>query len=164
MFAAYNSWANRRLFDAAAKLNHDEFNKDCNVAFKSMHGTLNHLLLADSVWMGRFQQQDFSIDGLDMILHDDLGALTSARLLMDRRIVDYVATLTEADLEGAFTYTPVTIPDPVTLKLANSLAHLFNHQTHHRGQAHAILTRLKGEAPPLDLIYFHLDQPSHKAG
>ena len=157
-FAAYNRWANQRLYDAAAQLSADEYVKDCGVAFNSMHGTLNHILLGDKVWMGRFQQQEFSVDRLDAVLHEDFASLSAARAQMDQQIIDYIATLDQKTLDGVFTYTPVTIPKPVTLKLSVSLAHLFNHQTHHRGQAHAILTRLKGEAPPLDLIYFHLQQ------
>jgi len=62
--------------------------------------------------------------------------------------------LDPAALDKTISYTPITDPRPVTQKLAPAMAHLFNHQTHHRGQAHAILTRLTGEAPALDLLYY----------
>ena len=78
------------------------------------------------------------------------------REAMDQRITDFVATLDQAMLDDTFTYSPITLPDPVNMQLSIALSHLFNHQTHHRGQAHTILTRLTGEAPPLDLIYFRM--------
>ena len=162
MFAAYNHWANQRLFDAAAEMSPEEYRQDCNVAFQSMRGTLNHILIGDTVWMGRFQNTEHNVAGLDAVLHEDRDELLDARQQMDQRISDYVAGLEAAELEEDFTYSPITLPDPVTMKLGIALSHMFNHQTHHRGQAHAILTRLKGKAPPLDLIYYVVEQ--QKAG
>lgn len=157
-FAAYNSWANQRLFDAAAQLSDEQYRQDCKVFFKSMQGTLNHILVADTVWMSRFQQTDHGIEGLEQILHEDHASLAAAREEMDQRIADYVATLDQATLDDEFTYSPVTLPDPVTMKLSIALSHVFNHQTHHRGHAHGVLTQLTGDAPPLDLIYFQIEQ------
>jgi uncharacterized damage-inducible protein DinB len=157
-FAAYNRWANQRLFTAAGLLSDTQYRQDCAVAFSSMQGTLNHILVGDTVWMSRFQQTEHKVSGLDALLHEDHSELTSAREQMDQRIIDYVAALDPASLNSDFTYSPVTLPDPVILKLNIALSHLFNHQTHHRGQAHAILTRLSSEAPPLDLIYFQIEQ------
>ncbi len=76
---------------------------------------------------------------------------------MDDRIAAYVEYVTEDELNQDFTYVPITTPEEVTQGLGQALAHFFNHQTHHRGQAHAILTRLTGEAPSLDLIYYQRD-------
>ncbi|MCJ8309809.1 MAG: damage-inducible protein DinB [Rhizobiaceae bacterium] len=160
-FAAYNRWANQRLYDAAAQLSDAQYREDCQVFFNSMQGTLNHILVADTVWMGRFQNTEHSITGLNDILHEDHADLTKARLEMDQRIADYVGSLDQATLEADFTYTPVTSPDPVTMQLAIALSHVFNHQTHHRGHAHAVLTRLGADAPPLDLIYFQIEQQNN---
>ena len=118
-------------------------------------------LVADTVWMGRFQKTDHSVTGLDQILHEDLPGLTTARQAMDQRIADYVAGLDQATLDAEFTYSPVTLPEPVTMQLNIALAHMFNHQTHHRGHAHGVLTRLTGDAPPLDLIYFQIEQQNN---
>lgn len=119
-----------------------------------MHGTLNHLLVADRVWMRRFTGTGEAPTRLDAILHEDLPGLAAARRAEDERIVAFAEGLDEARLAGRFTYVPITKPDPVTQPLAPALAHVFNHQTHHRGQVHTLLTRIAGAAPELDLIYF----------
>jgi len=162
MFAAYNRWANQRLFDAARQLTDEQYKANCEVAFESMQGTLNHILVGDTAWMSRFQQVPNEIKSLDALLFPDFNGLWAARQDMDTRIIDYVDGLNQSILDANFTYTTVVQPQQVTLKLAPALAHLFNHQTHHRGQAHAILTRLTGEAPPLDLIYYLLDTKTAK--
>ena len=154
MFANYNGWANYKLYHAAAELSVEDYNRDCSVAFTSMNGTLNHLLVTDEIWMDRFQGITGSAKQLESILHEGYWELLDARRAMDDRIINFCANLTEEALDKDFTYTPITTPEEVTQKLSPTLAHLFNHQTHHRGQAHALLTRLAGEAPSLDLIYY----------
>jgi uncharacterized damage-inducible protein DinB len=154
MFAGYNAWANRRLYDAAAKLTEAQYRTDRGAFFRSLHGTLNHLLVGDRIWMRRFTGEGPSPARLDEILHDDLASLRAAREAEDRRILDYVAGLDEAKLAGLIRYRRLTAPDEVVQPLAPALAHFFNHQTHHRGPAHAILTGLVGAAPELDLLYY----------
>ncbi len=154
MFAGYNSWANGKLYNAAGKLSDNDYDSDCAVAFSSMHGTLNHLLGGDMIWMSRFRGTVAPSISLDTILHQTFEALRTARFAYDREIEDFVDGLDPAALDKTISYTPITDPRPVTQKLAPAMAHLFNHQTHHRGQAHAILTRLTGEAPALDLLYY----------
>lgn len=154
MFAGYNAWANRRLYDAAARLTEAQYRADRGAFFRSLHGTLNHLLVGDRIWMRRFTGEGPSPARLDEILHDDLASLRAAREAEDRRILDYVAGLDEAKLAGLIRYRRLTAPDDVVQPLAPALAHFFNHQTHHRGQAHAILTGLVGAAPELDLLYY----------
>src|SRR3981081_781241 len=100
MFAGYNAWANRRLYDAAAQLSDADYRADRGVFFKSMHGTLNHLLTADWVWMHRFTGQGPSPAKLDAIQHERLADLRAAREAEDRRIVDYVDGLSERQLAG----------------------------------------------------------------
>ncbi len=153
MFAAYNAWANARLYTAAAGLADADYRRDCGAFFGSLHGTLNHLMVADLIWIARFRGQTAPLK-LDQILHEDLAELTAARRVLDADIVRLIDAETEESLKGSFTYTPITIPEPVTQEKAPAYAHFFNHQTHHRGQCHAMLTRLGAEAPPLDLLYF----------
>lgn len=154
MFAAYNQWANGRIYDAAAELTDEEFNRPTGAVFGSMMGTLNHLLAGDRIWLKRFTGEGDAPTALDAIVHKGLGALRVAREAEDRRIVDWVGTLSEKALSGRFTYMTVIDMRTVSQRLAPALGHFFNHQTHHRGQAHMILTVLGRPSVPLDLIYF----------
>ena len=154
MFAGYNAWANRRLYDAAARLSDADYRADRGVFFKSMHGTLNHLLAADRIWMRRFTGTGEAPDRLDAILFEDLGPLRAARKAEDARIAAFVEDLTDERLAGRFRYRTLSNPREIEQPLAPALAHFFNHQTHHRGQAHGVHTGLGGDAPPLDLILF----------
>ncbi|MFN3766246.1 MAG: DinB family protein [Aliihoeflea sp.] len=154
MFAAYNAWANRLIFDAAANASEDALWTDLGLAFTSLGGTLNHVLVADRIWMKRFTGEGAAAKRLDTILFREIGPLWDAREAEDERILRYVADLTDDDLAGRFSYITATDMRTISQRLAPALAHFFNHQTHHRGQAHAALTRLTGKAPSLDLIYF----------
>jgi uncharacterized damage-inducible protein DinB len=154
MFAAYNAWANERIYDAAAELSEHEFSRDAGAFFRSMKGTLNHLLVADRIWMKRFTGEGEHPATLDAILHEALPALRLARQAEDRRIRGWVNGLTEEQLAGRFTYMTVSDMRTVSQRFAPALAHFFNHHTHHRGQAHTILSLLGREPPSLDLISF----------
>ncbi len=156
MFAAYNRWANERLYAAARALPDAEYRRPRGAFFGSLHGTLNHLVVADRMWMRRFTGTGPLQTKLDEILFEQLDDLHAARRAEDQRIVDYVDGLSEADLAATFTYRTVTNPREVTQPRAPVLAHVFNHQTHHRGQAHGLVTAIAGNAamPPLDLIVF----------
>jgi uncharacterized damage-inducible protein DinB len=154
MFAAYNAWANAQLYAAAADLTEAELNRDTGAFFKSMTGTLNHILVADRIWMKRFTGEGQAPATLDTILFPQFDKLKVAREAEDKRIDAFVISLTDKALAGRFTYMTVTDMRTVSQRLAPALAHLINHQTHHRGQAHAILTTLGGPSIQLDLIYF----------
>ena len=154
MFAAYNGWANRKLYEAVSGLSDADYRRDCQVAFTSLHGTLNHLVLTDDIWMCRFEGKNSKHTKLDGTVCDNFAELYAERRATDERIIAFCASVDDARLTKEFTYTPVSTPVPITQKLAPTLAHFFNHQTHHRGQAHAMLTRLAGTAPSLDLIYY----------
>lgn len=153
--ARYNAWANQRLYDAAAKLSDEQVWRAAGLFFGSLGGTLNHLLVTDRVWMKRFTGAGDHPDKLDAILHRELTDLRAAREAEDQRIIGYVDGLTAERLETTFTYRKMTTPEMVTSKLWPDLLHLFNHQTHHRGQAHTGLSILTGEEPPsLDMIHY----------
>lgn len=156
MFARYNEWANRRLYERAAELSDDSYRADRGAFFGSVHGTLNHLLVGDRIWMHRFTGEGPTYPNLDLVLHDDLAALRKAREQEDQRILQWVDGLDAEKLAGRFTYRTVVNPKEITQPLAPALAHFFNHQTHHRGQVHALLTAIGGReaAPSLDLIAF----------
>lgn len=154
MLAAYNRWANARIYDAAATLSPEEFTRDTGAFFRSMMGTLNHLLTADRIWMKRFTGQGDAPTALDKIIHADFGRLRAAREAEDERIVAWVESLGDKALAGRFSYMTVTDMRTISQRLAPALVHFFNHQTHHRGQAHMILTVLGRPSVELDLIYF----------
>lgn len=154
MFAAYNQWANKHIYDAAADLADDEFTRDVGAAFGSMMGTLNHILVADRIWMKRFTGEGDAPTRLDTILHGDLPALRAAREAEDKRIFDWVESREDRDFSGRFTYITVTDVRTISQRLSPALGHFFNHQTHHRGQAHTILTMLGRASVALDLVYF----------
>jgi len=154
MFAGYNAWANRRLYDAAARLGDIDYRADRGVFFKSMHGTLNHLLTADRVWMHRFTGDGPSPDRLDAIQHERLADLRLAREAEDRRISAYIEALDETRLAGSIRYRRVTTPDEFVQPLMPALDHFFNHQTHHRGQAHSVLCSFGRRDLVLDLLMY----------
>jgi uncharacterized damage-inducible protein DinB len=154
MFGHYNAWANARLYDAAARLDGEQYRADRGAFFKSVHGTLNHLLVTDRIWMQRFTGEGDAPDRLDAILFETLDPLRAAREAEDRRITGFVEGLDEARIAGSIKYRRVSSPQQFEQQLAPALAHWFNHQTHHRGQVHALLTGLVGQAPELDLLYF----------
>jgi uncharacterized damage-inducible protein DinB len=154
MFGRYNAWANGRLYDAAARLLTEQYRADRGAFFQSVHGTLNHLLVTDRVWMQRFTGEGEAPNRLDAILYESFDELRAAREAEDRRIVDFVDGLDEGRLAGTIKYRRVSSPEEFEQPRAPALAHWFNHQTHHRGQVHALLTGLVGEAPELDLLFF----------
>jgi uncharacterized damage-inducible protein DinB len=154
MFAAYNQWANNRVYDAAAELDEEEFNRNVGAFFGSMMGTLNHLLTADRIWMKRFTGEGDAPTTLDAIPYRALPGLRMAREAEDRRIIDWVGGLGDKALTGRFTYMTVSDMRTVSQRLAPALDHVFNHQTHHRGQAHTILTILGRPSLGLDLMLF----------
>lgn len=153
--AAYNEWSNTRLYDAVARLSDADYRKNCGAFFGSLHGTLNHLLVADRIWMDRFMALSCPAPALDTILFEELFALRNARAAEDTRIRAFVEALTEADLEAEISYINST-GQAFSHTLRSALDHFFNHQTHHRGQAHGLLTHLAGKqaAPSLDMIIF----------
>ena len=154
MMAAYNAWTNGRLCDAVAGLDEEDYRADLGVFFKSVHGTLNHMLVGDILWLARFRRQTRPPFELDTILHDDRAEVTAARKALDADIIRYVDDLSDGELAGDLTYGMVTQDVTMTQPLVQALAHFFNHQTHHRGQIHALLTRLTGAAPSFDLVQF----------
>jgi uncharacterized damage-inducible protein DinB len=156
MFAAYNAWANERLYEAARSVSPELYHTDQGAFFGSLSGTLNHLVVTDRIWMRRFTGSGPLHTALNETVADELDTLTPLRQAEDTRIIAFVDGLTEADIAGKFTYRPITSPTEITQPLGPALAHLFNHQTHHRGQATAILTRIAGRdaCASLDLILF----------
>jgi uncharacterized damage-inducible protein DinB len=156
MFANYNAWCNERLYDAAALVSDADYRADRGAYFGSLHGTLNHLLVADRLWMKRFTGVGAQPSRLDAILYDDFADLRAARRSQDVLINRYIDNLDDRALSGTLTYRTVVNPQTIEQPLAPALDHFFNHQTHHRGQAHALLSSIIGneKTPSFDLIIY----------
>jgi uncharacterized damage-inducible protein DinB len=154
MLAAYNEWANERLYHAAERLTDYDYRTDVGAFFRSLHGTLNHMLVADRIWLHRFTGEGEAPNQLDAILFDDFAELRNARRAEDARILEFVRDLDDAALTESIRYCTLVSPQEIEQSLAAALLHFFNHQTHHRGQTHCLLTQLSGHAPSFDLIVF----------
>lgn len=146
LMARYNQWVNRRLYEQARGLTDEQYRRPVGAFFGSLHGTLNHILVGDRIWMRRFTGTGDAPAKLNAILHDDLASLERAREEEDARILRYVDGLSDPDCAAELEYK-TTAGVPYRNVLGQLLAHFFNHQTHHRGQAHMILTVL-GIAEP----------------
>ncbi len=150
MLARYNRLANDRLYEACARLGEAELKRQRPAFFGSIHGTLNHILLGDRIWLTRFAGEEVPSTGLDAILYEDFGELSAARAAEDARIEGFTAALAPEFLGGSIRYVNnagVAFADPVDMLVS----HLFNHQTHHRGQVTDMLMQTEVKPPVLDL-------------
>lgn len=152
-FARYNAWANDRLYAACAQLPDADFRASRQAFFGSILGTLNHILIGDRAWLGRIEGVPSGITRLDEILFADLAELKQARVAEDERILKLTEALDTEALSRDLEYRTVAGTEHRT-PLVWVLSHMFNHQTHHRGQAHALLSQTAVKPPPLDLIFF----------
>jgi uncharacterized damage-inducible protein DinB len=154
MFAGYNAWANHRLHAACAMLDEADYKAERGAFFGSIHGALNHLIVTDRMWLARLRGEALAPHGLDAVVFDDLATLRAARVHEDAALSSQVAALTDAQLAGPFRWTRVADGSAVTQPLWAALAHVFNHQTHHRGQVHGLLSQAGIDPPSLDLPVF----------
>ena len=149
-YARYNRLANQHLYEACACLSDEERRRDLGAFFKSVHGTLNHLVLGDRIWMTRFEGGEHPSTDLGAVLFEAFDALRAARVDMDRRIEAFFADLPPDFLERSLRYvnnSGFDTTDPASV----IVPHFFNHQTHHRAQVHTLLSQLGQDAPVLDL-------------
>lgn len=158
--AAYNRWMNERLYACCATLTDDERKRDVGAFFKSIHGTLNHLLLADRIWLGRFNGEPFVVASLDQELCADFADLRAERGATDAAIDAWVAGLTGERLAGDLSYTTLVNPQPRRNPLWLAALHFFNHQTHHRGQLTTLLMQRGVDPGVTDLLWL----PPQRAG
>jgi uncharacterized damage-inducible protein DinB len=148
MLARYNRTANEVLFEKCAQLDDAEYRKKRWGSFGSIHALLNHVLLGDQIWIARFEGG--GAPPLGGILFDEFPQLRSARREQDARIEAFFTGLPEGFLESSLCYT-----NSRGIKYAEkapvAVGHLFNHQTHHRGQVHVMLSQTAVAPPSLDL-------------
>ncbi len=150
--AAHHLWATERLLSGSiAPLSEADYRADMKLFFRSIHGTLNHLLVAERIWQPRFMENVSPRLSLDAELFTEREPLRAALQAAAARWGEWLATLAPADLEGPLHYTRSDGQQTVVPKAA-TLGHVFNHGTHHRGQITAALTALGHAAPELDWV------------
>jgi len=157
MMARFNRWANARLYASVAELDDDAYRKDRGAFFGSIHHTLNHLMVVDRLWSARIQNRDSGIRSLDQVLFQDFEALKSGRVEEDGKLIALVDEMSDQAFEAPVRYRRMIGDGLEEVRAGHILITLFNHQTHHRGQVHAMLTQAGVTLPPLDVV-FYLDE------
>jgi uncharacterized damage-inducible protein DinB len=163
LMAAYNEWMNARLYEAAAKLSPAELAAERKAFFGSILGTLNHLVVGDTIWLKRFAEHPARHAALEpvralerpkalaQVLFTDFGALSAHRRMLDGVIVRWAGELSDADLEHVLGYA--SMKGVVSHKrFFDLLMHFFNHQTHHRGQVSTLLSQAGVDVGVTDLL------------
>ncbi|KJS04318.1 MAG: hypothetical protein VR73_14640 [Gammaproteobacteria bacterium BRH_c0] len=150
--ARYNSWMNDNLFESCASLTDEQRKRNLGAFFASIHGTLNHLLLADRVWLGRIRGEPFAVTSLDQELYGDFDTLRHERQLTDASLTRLVAEFGCDDLARVVSYRRISGGEAKALPLPVLMTHLFNHQIHHRGQLTTLLSQLGVDYGATDLI------------
>lgn len=155
--ARYHRWANNVLSEHVRDMDESDYRTDVGLFFDSVHGTLNHILLVDRLWYARFIGDTFAPAGLDEELASNRRDLLKQIDEQSKTWIEFVDTLDEDELKPPLRYEN-TQGIPRELERGPALLHVFNHATHHRGQASAGLTQLGYPAPEMDLFYYLLEQ------
>ena len=151
--ARYNKWQNENLYGCADRLSDDERRRERGAFFGSIHKTLNHLLWGDRIWLHRFAGTARPEGGIP----ESIGQVAAwqdlqrERAAFDEIIVGWAAGLDARWLEGELTYYSGAAKRDITKPTWMLVAHLFNHQTHHRGQVHCMLTQCGRKPGATDL-------------
>ncbi|MGZ5050202.1 MAG: DinB family protein [Methylobacter sp.] len=163
LLASYNAWMNSKLYEAAATLAPNEIAADRKAFFGSILGSLNHIVVGDTIWLKRFAthpsnhaalepiRRDPAPQALDQVLFDNLPALWKHRQQLDQTINTWATSLTEADLEYSLSYKNMK-GMPANKRFSSLVLHFFNHQTHHRGQATTLLSQAGLDVGATDLL------------
>lgn len=155
LMARYNRWQNASLYGAADTLTEAQRQEDRGAFFRSIHGTLCHIHWGDTIWLARFTGSELPRRTIAETVTFDGGweALKPARIALDQRIADWAATLTMATISGDLTWYSGALGREFTRPRNELVAHFFNHQTHHRGQVHALLTGFGARPDDTDLPF-----------
>lgn len=163
LMADYNQWMNNSIYEAAAKINHDELMTDRGAFFNSILGTLNHIVVGDTFWLKRFAEHPAHFVSLepireldhptsfDALVDDNLAQLTEHRAMMDRAIIAFAHELTDEVLESTLSYNKLK-KFAFSKKLGDLVQHFLNHQTHHRGQVSTLFNQLGIDIGVTDLL------------
>jgi uncharacterized damage-inducible protein DinB len=160
VMARYNLWQNSQLYSILKQMDDAELERDRGAFFGSIKGTLNHLLCGDLLSLSRFAGGDFpKIESASQFvdLYKTISIWSSERFRCDNRIIAWAESLKQIDLLGELTWKSITMDKEVKTPLSLCITHYFNHQTHHRGQVHAMLTAAGQKAPVSDLLFMPED-------
>ncbi|MBM1557075.1 DinB family protein [Sulfitobacter mediterraneus] len=158
--ARYNLWQNNQLYSILKQMDDAELERDRGAFFGSIKGTLNHLLWGDLLWLSRLAGGDYpKIESASQFvdLYKTISIWSSERFRCDNRIIAWAESLKQIDLLGELTWKSITMDKEVKTPLSLCITHYFNHQTHHRGQVHAMLTAAGQKAPVSDLLFMPED-------
>lgn len=152
--ARYNRWQNDSLYTAADTLSDADRRLDRGAFFGSIHATLSHILWADQIWMSRLSDWEAPMGGSrEVPLYDDWDDLKARRIAADQTFLIWADALTQADVEGDLDWYSATLGRGMTSSRALCLMQVFNHQTHHRGQVHVMLTAAGAEPEDTDIPF-----------
>ncbi|MBY0397115.1 MAG: damage-inducible protein DinB [Thermoleophilia bacterium] len=159
--AAYNAEMNRRVYGAALRLDDADRRADMGLFWRSIHGTLSHLCWADRVWMARFGLGAAPAVAIRDSggMEEDFDRLWAARQGLDADMIDWAASYDPSQSEGMLEWWSGAANRQMAKPRALCLMQVFNHQTHHRGQVHAALTRLGESTGDTDLPFVLPDWP-----
>jgi uncharacterized damage-inducible protein DinB len=149
--ARYNRWMNDKVYATAQTLSDEQRKANRGAFFRSLHGTLNHILLTDEAWMQRLRGESVTMQAPDQELHSDFTELHAARQAMDQTLLDWAGSLGNVPPTHSFGFFSVAYQRQITLPLVAVVMQIFNHQTHHRGQATTVLTQLGVDVGPTDI-------------
>jgi len=155
--AAYNAWMNAKVYDACADMTPDELIRDRGAFFGSVLGTLNHLLYGDLAWFGRFADGASRATTPNVLLHENFGDLRAAREALDAEIVAWAEQVDQDWLAAPFTYVSFIDGIERTYPAWLLVTHMFNHQTHHRGQLTTLLSQAGIDIGSTDLPFMPAD-------
>ena len=154
--ASYNAWANIRIYNALKQLTDDQRKEDRRGFFKSIHNTMNHILLADLIYRERLEKKPTTYTSLDEVLFGDFAALEAAHRGNDIWYVEFCQSMDPAVLEEDLSFQAVGMDSPefFSLPLRLCLTNLFQHQIHHRGQVHHMISHAGIDPPPVDVVKY----------
>jgi uncharacterized damage-inducible protein DinB len=151
--ARYNRWQNENLYGVADTLSDAERRRERGAFFGSIHATLNHLLWADQIWMSRLAGSPRPEGGIpeSVSRYAQWSDLKRERGAFDEIIIDWADHLDAARLAGDLTWYSAAAKTELSKPRWLLVTHMFNHQTHHRGQTHCMLTQAGGKPNDTDL-------------
>lgn len=152
-FCRYNRWMNEKLLEGCAGLTDEARKLDRGAPFKSIHGIWNHLLLTNRLWLGRFSGIPYPARGLNDEVYSDFEELRAGFRETDAEISNLIRSMTDDYLaNGILRFTPISVPQPRELPVWLVVTHIFNHQTHHRGQITALMEQAGADCGITDLL------------
>lgn len=151
--AVYNEWMNKKVYATVAELPDEIRKEDKGAFFKSIHSTLNHIVFGDRAWMNRLAGTHYDLKPIGQDLFSEFGELRRERSILDQAIIQWTQSLRAEDLETNLTWISGADGKERTHLRGWLLAHMFNHQTHHRGQVTTLLSQLGKDVGSTDMPF-----------